>query len=52
MVLYQEPDEGVIPAIHRKEAGEVGELVVGALKSTEQAGGHRGGALEAGAAWP
>ena len=31
VVLYQEPSGGVVPAIHRKEAGEAGELVMGAL---------------------
>ena len=31
VVLHQEPSGGVIPAIHRKNAGEAGELVVGAL---------------------
>ena len=52
VVLHQELSGGTIPAVHRKKAGEAGELVVGALQSIEQTGGHRGGALEAGAARP
>ena len=52
MVLHQEPSGGAIPAIHRKKAEEAGELVVGSLQSIEEAGGHRGRASEASAAWP
>ena len=31
VILHQEPSGGAVPAIHRKKAGEAGELVVGAL---------------------
>ena len=52
VVLHQEPSGGAIPTVQQKKAREEGKLFVGSLQSVEQARGHRGGASEAGAAWP
>ena len=52
MVLHQEPGGGAVFAIHRKEAGGAGQLVMGPIQPVEHARSHQGTALEADEAGP
>ena len=48
VVLHPESSGGAIPGVHRWEAGEAGQLVMGLCQNGEaQGGSHRGGALKA-----